>query len=151
MTSRLGTVRRVLYIRVQVCVMLSVMLRLPTRMLARRRAFALVAMLVLVWCQIVASAHATSMVGMDGMDGPAEMAAMVGCDGLPDTDGDDASDCPTEDATPDSGKLPVFAPLPPVQAFALARAQVSGSVGLARYELPQGRAPPRSRLCCWLI
>lgn len=128
--------------------MLRVMVRCSARTLVRRRAFALVAMLVLVWCQIVASAHATSMVGMDGS---AEMAAMVGCDGLPDTDGDDAPDCPTEDATPDAGKLPVFAPLPPVPAFALARAQNRGSVGLARYELPQGRAPPRSRLCCWLI
>lgn len=137
--------------RTRMCVIPCVMFRLSTRTLARRRAFALVAMLVLVWCQIVASAHATSMVGMDGMDGSAEMAAMVGCDGLPDTDGDDASDCPTEDATPDAGKLPVFAPLPPVPAFALARAQNRSSVGLARYELPQGRAPPRSRLCCWLI
>lgn len=130
---------------------MTAMNRTWARTLARRRAFALVAMLVLVWCQIVASAHATSMVGMDGMDGSTEMAAMVGCDGLPDTDGDDASDCPTEDATSDAGNLPVFAPLPPAPAFALARAQDRGAVGLARYELPQGRAPPRSRLCSWLI
>lgn len=124
------------------------MTRLSPRMLARRRAFALVAMLILVWCQIVASAHATTMVGMGGS---ADMAAMVGCDGLPDTDGDDASDCPTEDATSDIGKLPVFAALPPALPFGVVRTAELGPVGLVRYELPQGRAPPRPRLCCWLI
>lgn len=127
------------------------MYRLSTRMLARRRAFALVAVLMLVWCQIVAAAHATAMVGMDGSGGSAEMGAMVGCEGLPDTDGDDASDCPTEDATSDAGKLPVFLPLPAAPAFALVGATDRGPAGPGRYELPQGRGPPRSRLCCWLI
>lgn len=130
---------------------MTAMNRTWARTLARRRAFALVAVLMLVWCQIVAAAHATTMASVEAMDGSAEMAAMVGCAGLPDTDGDDASDCPTEDATSDAGNLPVFAPLPPAPAFALARAQDRGAVGLARYELPQGRAPPRSRLCSWLI
>lgn len=131
--------------------MLCAMFRLSTRMVARRRAFALVAMLMLVWCQIVASAHATTMVSMDGMGAGSDMAAMVGCDGLPDTDGDDSSDCPTEDATSDFGKVPVFAALPPALPFAVVHAADLGPVGLVRYELPQGRAPPRPRLCCWLI
>lgn len=130
--------------------MLCSMFRLATRMVAGRRAFALLVMLMLVWCQIVASAHATTMVSMDGM-GAGDMAAMVGCDGLPDTDGDDSSDCPTEDATSDFGKLPVFAALPPALPFGVVRTAELGPVGFVHYELPQGRAPPRSRLCSWLI
>lgn len=120
-------------------------------MLARRRALALAAVLMLVWCQIIASAHATTMANMDGMGAVGDMAAMAGCDGLPDTDGDDTSDCSTEDATSDAGKLPVFAALPPALPFAVVRTAEVGHGALVRYELTQSRAPPRPRLCSWLI
>jgi len=127
------------------------MFRLSTCRVARRRAFALVAMLMLVWCQIVASAHARTMVSMDGMGAGNHMAAMTGCDGLPDTDGDDASDCPSEHASSEIAKLPIFAALPPALPFEVVRTAERGPVALVRHELPQGRAPPRPRLCCWLI
>lgn len=121
-------------------------------MLARRRAFALAAMLVFVWCQIVAVTHASTMPAADlAGSHAAEMAGMVGCDGLPDTDSDGDSDCPTEDATSDVSKLPLSLPLPPAAPFALVVARDQCPCGMARYELPQGRAPPRSRLCSWLI
>lgn len=110
-------------------------------------------MLVLVWCQIVAAAHATSMMttNMAAEDAAAEMVAMTGCDGLPDTDLDGGSDCPAEDATSDWGKIPVFAPLPPAMPFALVDQHGAVPATSIRYELPQGRAPPRPRLCSWLI
>jgi hypothetical protein len=129
------------------------MLDLRARTAARRRAFALVTILVFVWCQVVAAAHATTMAaaGVAGEHSGADMAEMVGCDGLPDTGADGGSDCPTEDATSDSGKFPVFFPLPAAAPFTLLQSRASGPSRLDRYAFPQGQAPPRTRLCSWLI
>lgn len=128
------------------------MLRSLARIAVKRRAFALVAMVLLVWCQIVAVGHATTIAGMAESSEPSvEMSAMVGCDGLMDAAGDNASDCPSEGATSDFAKQPVFAALPPAAAFALMRMSEHGVAELVRYQLPQGRAPPRTRLCSWLM
>lgn len=145
------------------------MFRLRTRTAARRRALSLVVMLVFVWCQIAAVAQSSvTTVGavrgshvtapMTDMAGAAKVAAkasdmtapMVGCHGAGDPGDDGDSKCPSKHATSDWAKLPVFLPLPPAP-FALVRAHERAAVGVVRYELPQGRAPPRSRLCSWLI
>lgn len=116
-------------------------------------ALALMASVVLVFCQIAAVVHATSFAVADIArdQTAADMARMVGCDGLPDTDGNGSSDCPSEHATCDSGKLPMVAPLPAALAFSPASSHQTGLAGAHRYDWPQGRAPPRSRLCSWVI
>ena len=125
------------------------MSRFRTSTTTRRRALIWVAMLVLVWCQSVAMVHATTMT-LDAHTTGVEMAAMTGCDGLPDAGGD-TSDCPSEDATADVGKLPLLTALPLPTAFSLIRAQGAETASLVRRQIPQGRAPPRTRLCSWLI
>lgn len=109
-------------------------------------------MLVLVWCQVVAAVHATEMAGslLDGPVPASGMAEMPGCDGLPDDGGMDMSDCPSEGATAEAGKLPVFLPLLPWIPVAIARMDARGEHA-ARHWRPQGRAPPCARLCRWLI
>jgi hypothetical protein len=120
------------------------------RTAARHRALALMAMLMFVWCQMMAAAHAYGMAAADGRSA-VDMADMAGCEGLPDKDSDGASDCPTQDSTSDGGKIPLFFPLPPSATRGVVRACDHGLPALARHQLPQGRAPPRSRLCSWLI
>jgi len=119
----------------------------------RRRALVLTATVLLLWCQIAAAFHATSFaVAGTALDQtPAEMAQMVGCDGLPDTDGAGGSDCLSEHATSDVGKLPVLAPLAAALTFALARGHETDLTGSLRNVWTPGRPPPRSRLCSWLI
>lgn len=119
----------------------------------RIRALALMASVVLVFCQIAAVVHATNFAVTDIArdQAAADMARMVGCDGLPDVDGNGGSDCPSEHATSDSGKLPVVAPLPAALPIAPASVLQIGLASPDRYDWPQGRAPPRSRLCSWII
>ncbi len=111
------------------------------------------AMVVLVFCQIAAVIHATNfaVAGIAMDQTAAEMAEMVGCDGLPDADAAGGSDCPAEHATSDSGKLPVVAPLSAALPITGPGSHQRGLAGPHRYEWPQGRAPPRSRLCSWII
>ncbi|WP_133500044.1 hypothetical protein [Cognatilysobacter terrigena] len=128
-------------------------------MLTRRHALALLAMLVLVWCQIAASAQPGAFFRLDGagvvsaatVTKAADMAGMVGCQGASDEQGLSTSHCASDHATSDHAKVPVIAALPPALPFALVYAVERGPVELVRYRVPQGRGPPRSRLCCWLI
>lgn len=128
-------------------------MQLYSRNRSRQRAIALTAVVVLVCCQIAAVVHATNFavagIALDQTTG--DMAQVVGCDGLPDENGDGGSDCPTEHATADSGKLPLLAPLPAALPFAPARRSQTFLASRHQFEWPQGRAPPRTRLCSWLI
>ena len=126
------------------------MIRRTARTPARHRSLMLLVMLVFVWCQAVATAHASASAFATVAGTSTPMEAMPGCDGMP-ADADlGGTDCPAEDATSDGAKLPVFLPLP-AQAYALVHVHRTAPAALARYAVPQGRAPPRPRLCCWLI
>lgn len=125
------------------------MIRRTARVPIRHRSLMLLVMLVFVWCQAVATAHASSMTYATTAE-PSAMLDMPGCDGMLGETDDGDTDCPAEDATSDWGKLPTFLPLPP-QTFALVHAHRTAPAAFARFALPQGRAPPRPRLCCWLI
>lgn len=143
----------------ETCAMLCAMFRLSARMAARRRAFALLAVVVLVWCQIAASAQGGALLRPDAggahaaltVTKAADMAGMAGCQAAPDEHGPSTSHCASDHATSDHAKVPVIAALPPALPFALIYAIERGPVELVRYRVPQGRGPPRSRLCCWLI
>lgn len=134
------------------------MSRLTVRYLTRCRAFALTAVVVLVWCQIAASAQGGAFARPDtsrahaagARAGAADMAGMAGCRGAPDEHGNSTSNCASDHATSDHAKVPVLAALPPPLPFALIHDAERGPVERVRYRVPQGRGPPRSRLCCWL-
>jgi hypothetical protein len=135
------------------------MSRLTARFLTHRRAIALLAMVVLVWCQIAASAQGAAFARPDTGRPDAgtsaakalDMAGMVGCHSAPDQHGQSTSHCASDHATSDHAKVPVLAALPPALPFALVHAVERGPIEWVRYRVPQGRGPPRSQLCCWLI
>lgn len=126
------------------------MIRRTARTPLRDRSLMLLVMLVFVWCQAVATAHASASAFATLAGTSTAMEEMPGCDGMRADADHGGTDCPAEDATPDGAKLPVFLRLP-AQAYALVHVHRTAPAALARYALPQGRAPPRSRLCCWLI
>lgn len=120
-----------------------------TRTVFRRRAIVLVALVALVWCQVVAAAHACAMGQTAGS--VALAASVADCASADDGNESEGSECPASDATSDWHKLPVFMALP-ASGILLAGAHDGPSLlGPARYDVPQGRAPPRPQLCCWLI
>lgn len=123
------------------------------RLHARRRAFVLVCVVALVWCQMVVAAHASSMaVAQLAADQvAAQMALMPDCDDPDGGEQESKSHCPTAEAMPDWSKLTVLHALPMANLFALVPDAERGFAGPVHFGLPRGRAPPRAQLCCWLI
>ena len=96
----------------------------------------------LVWCQVAMSAQACL--------GPGA-ATMADCHGSVDADGTgDPADCPVHDATPDLGKLPVFAPLPGQPAF-LSAVITRPARGAYATGQPGARAGPHLGTLCQLL
>lgn len=125
-------------------------MRSPRAPVFRRRAIVAVALIALVWCQVVAAAQACVMSQPDASAASSSTPA----GSISDCAGGDSEaggqECAASDATSDWHKLPVFAALP-ATAFFAAVTHEHAFFGPARFDVPQGRAPPRSQLCCWLI
>jgi hypothetical protein len=100
-------------------------------------------LLALVWCQVAMAAQACD--GTQPMAGTDCHGQMADQDDL-----GDGPDCPTQDATPDLGKLPTFAPLPGQPVFLLvADNRASSFDGFAT--LPGARAGPHVATLCQLL
>lgn len=97
----------------------------------------------LVWCQVAMSAQACL--------GPTA-AAVADCHGGDDEGGasGDPADCPVHDATPDLGKLPVFAPLPGQPTF-LPAVDVRPARWAHATGQPGARAGPHLATLCQLL
>lgn len=100
-------------------------------------------LLALVWCQVAMAAQAC-----DG----GQPTAGTDCHGrMADLDDPDAApECPTQDATPDLGKVPIFAPLPGQPVFLrVADDRASCFDGFATR--PGARAGPHVATLCQLL
>lgn len=128
------------------------MSRRSARLQSRRRTLVFVCLAVLVWCQLVASAHATSMAvaSLRGHAIATQMASMPGCGDEGDSGHAGKPPCPASEAMSDWATVPVFHALPLASLF-FGVSVAAPTYGPADFQWPRGQAPPRSRLCCWLI
>mgnify|MGYP000568953973 CR=1 FL=1 len=110
----------------------------------RRPLIVWLCLLALVWCQVAMAAQAC--------DGERPMAG-ADCHGAMAEGNDElvgSPECPTQDVTPDLGKLPTFAPLPGQPAFL----RVVGGRSLCFDDLatlPGARAGPHVATLCQLL
>lgn len=109
----------------------------------RRPLIVWLCLLALVWCQVAMAAQACT---------GGEPEAGVDCHGAmadEDSESGDSPECPTQDATPDLGKLPTIAPLPGNASFLRVANARSRFDDVAT--LPGARAGPHVATLCQLL